>query len=129
MGNPSSFYPATTFGYLFWRPFLKKRQADLASAIYFGCNFSSAKADSVAAPIRKDDLRNNEETQVLKDVACLVFLDDQLEHFEKELSDEEKMAGILQKTWRKMNERGRKLARRIGMCKRCRRLAARAREA
>lgn len=50
--------------------------------------------------IRKEDLKSNEETQVLEDVACLVFLDDQFEEFEKGV-EEEKMLGILRKTWGK----------------------------
>jgi hypothetical protein len=39
------------------------------------------------------------------------------------------MVGILRKTWRKMNERGREWARGIGMSERYRRLVARALEA
>ena len=64
--------------------------------------------------IRKEDLKANEETMVLEDVACLVFLDDQFEAFEKE-HDEDKIVGILRKTWGKMSERGRELALEIRM--------------
>jgi hypothetical protein len=55
--------------------------------------------------IRKEDLKKNEETQILEDVACLVFLDDQFEAFEKE-HDEEKIITILRKTWRKVSTSG-----------------------
>ncbi|CAI0655878.1 unnamed protein product, partial [Colletotrichum noveboracense] len=49
--------------------------------------------------------------QVLEDVACLVFLDDQFDDFEsKEEIDEAKIIGILQKTWAKMSEPGRQIA-------------------
>jgi len=65
--------------------------------------------ERVAALIRKEDLKKDEETQILEDVACLVFLDDQFEAFEKE-HDEEKIIGILRKTWGKMSERGHELA-------------------
>jgi len=106
---PRSTYPATKAGYLAWRTFLKKRQADLAAAICVGCNYTSEEAEAVAALIRKEDLRSNEDTQVLEDVACLVFLDDQFDAFEKE-HDEDKIISILQKTWGKMSERGRELA-------------------
>ncbi|KAJ3527192.1 hypothetical protein NM208_g10825 [Fusarium decemcellulare] len=65
----------------------------------------------VAALIRKENLKSDEETQVLEDVACLVFLDDQFDDFESKSDiDEDKMVGILRKTWGKMGERGRELA-------------------
>jgi hypothetical protein len=111
---PRSSYPMTKPGYLNWRSFLKKRQADLASAICIGCNFTAEEAEEVAKLIRKEDLKNNEDTKVLEDVACLVFLDDQFEAFEKE-HDEEKIIGILRKTWGKMTERGHELALEIPM--------------
>ncbi|PQE23718.1 glutamyl-tRNA synthetase protein [Rutstroemia sp. NJR-2017a WRK4] len=106
---PRSSYPMTKAGYFAWRTFLKKRQADLAAAICIGCNFTSEEAEAVAALIRKEDLKENEETQVLEDVACLVFLDDQFEEFERGM-EEDKMLGILRKTWGKMSEEGRRLA-------------------
>jgi len=121
---PRSSYPATKAGYLNWRSFLKKRQADLASAICVGCNFSTAEAEAVAALIRKEDLKNN-ETQVLEDVACLVFLDDQFDEFEKE-HDEEKIVTILRKTWGKMSEKGHELALHINMSEKAKGLVEKA---
>ncbi|CAG8961609.1 hypothetical protein HYFRA_00006146 [Hymenoscyphus fraxineus] len=111
---PRGSYPMTKAGYLSWRTFLKKRQAELAAAICMGCNFTSEEADEVAKLIRKEDLKNNEETQILEDVACLVFLDDQFEAFEKE-HDESKNITILRKTWGKMSEKGHELALQIPM--------------
>lgn len=111
---PRDSYPMTKPGYLNWRTFLKKRQADLASAICLGCNFTEEEAEEVAKLIRKEDLKKNEETQILEDVACLVFLDDQFEAFEKE-HNEEKIITILRKTWGKMSERGHELALQIPM--------------
>jgi uncharacterized protein YaaW (UPF0174 family) len=64
--------------------------------------------------VRKENLKEDEETQVLEDVACLVFLDDQVDDFERKSEmDEDKMVGILRKTWGKMSEEGRALA--LGM--------------
>lgn len=124
---PRSSYPATKVGYLNWRSFLKKRQADLASAICIGCNFSAAEADAVAALIRKEDLKKNLETQMLEDVACLVFLDDQFEDFEKE-HDEDQIVTILRKTWGKMSEEGHELAMQIKMSEKAKGLVAKALE-
>ncbi|EUC32302.1 hypothetical protein COCCADRAFT_5974 [Bipolaris zeicola 26-R-13] len=109
---PRSSYPQTRPGYHAWRTFLKKRQAELVSKICLEAGYSEADAERVGALIRKEDLREDEETQVLEDVACLVFLDDQFEAFERE-HDEEKIVGILRKTWGKMSERGHELA--LGM--------------
>ena len=122
---PRSSYPMTKAGYFAWRTFLKKRQADLASAICVGCNFTAEEAGEVGRLIRKEDLRGNEETQVLEDVACLVFLDDQFEGFGKGV-DEEKMVGILRKTWGKMSERGHELALGIRMSEECKALIGKA---
>ncbi len=64
--------------------------------------------------MRKENLQGDAETQALEDVACLVFLDDQFDDFERKSEiDEAKIIGILQKTWGKMSEEGRKLA--LGM--------------
>ncbi|PBP15888.1 hypothetical protein BUE80_DR013400 [Diplocarpon rosae] len=111
---PRSEYPMNKPGYLNWRSFLKKRQAQIASEICTGCNFTAEEAEGVAKLIRKEDLKKNEETQILEDVACLVFLDDQFEAFEKE-HDEKKIVDILRKTWGKMSERGHELALQIPM--------------
>lgn len=111
---PRSSYPLTRPGYYAWRTFLKTRQASQVSALCLDAGYSAADADRVAALIRKEGLKNDEETQVLEDVACLVFLDDQFEAFEKE-HDEAKIVGILRKTWGKMTEVGREMALKIPM--------------
>ena len=59
-------------------------------------------------------MKTDEESQILEDVACLVFLDDQFEDFEKE-HDEEKIVSILRKTWVKMSDKGHELALKIPM--------------
>lgn len=73
------------------------------------CGYNAEEAARVGALIRKEDLKIDEETQALEDVACLVFLDDQFEEFEKS-HDEGKILGILRKTWGKMSEKGREMA-------------------
>jgi hypothetical protein len=111
---PRSTYPMTRPGYHAWRTYLKKRQAELVSEICIEAGYDKEVAERVGALIRKEDLKSDEETQVLEDVACLVFLDDQFEAFERE-HDEAKIVGILRKTWGKMSERGHELALEIRM--------------
>ena len=49
-------------------------------------------------------------------MACLVFLDDQFAAFERDSGmQEDKVIGILRKTWAKMSERGREMARGIAL--------------
>lgn len=111
---PRDSYPMNRQGYYSWRTHLKNRQAELARQICLNSGYSEEDADRVAALIRKENAKKDEETQVLEDIACLVFLDDQFEEFGKQ-HDEEKIVTILRKTWGKMSARGHKLALEISM--------------
>lgn len=122
---PRDSYPMTKVGYHAWRTYLKKRQADLASQICLDVGYSEQDATKVAHFIRKEDLKKDEQTQILEDVACLLFLDDQFEEFEKQ-HDEEKITNILRKTWGKMSDSGHKLALEIPMSERCKNLVGKA---
>lgn len=115
---PRDSYAMNKVGYHAWRTYLKKRQADMASKICLDCGYSEDDAARVAHLIKKEDLKKDDETQTLEDVACLVFLDDQFEEFEKQ-HDEEKIVKILQKTWGKMSEKGHELALTLPMSERC----------
>lgn len=112
-------------GYLMWRTYAKKRQAKLAHQICLTSGYSVEDSDRVAALIRKENPNKDEETQVLEDVACLVFLDDQFEEFEKQ-HDEDEIISILRKTWAKMSGKGHELALDISMSDRAARIVAKA---
>jgi hypothetical protein len=124
---PRDSYPMTRVGYHSWRTFLKKGQADQASQICRDCGYSEEESERVASLIRKEDMKTDEESQILEDVACLVFLDDQFEDFEKE-HDEEKIISILRKSWVKMSEKGHDLALKIPMSARSQDLVRKALE-
>ncbi|KAL2853760.1 hypothetical protein BJY01DRAFT_56402 [Aspergillus pseudoustus] len=111
---PRAEFPATKIGYHSWRTHLARRQADIVAGMCAEAGYDAEFAERVAALVRKEGLRGgeDEEVQVLEDVACLVFLEDQLEEFQSGY-EEEKVIGILQRTWVKMSERGRELA--LGM--------------
>jgi hypothetical protein len=87
----------TRTGYLTWRTKQKAQAAsEVASLLASSPSVSPAipgdDIERVAALIRKENLKADEETQVLEDVACLVFLDDQFDDFEsKEDIDEDKI--------------------------------------
>lgn len=59
--------------------------------------------------IEKVNMKNNKGTQLLEDVAYLVFLVYQLEDFDRE-HDKKKVIKILQKNWAKMPEHWHDLA-------------------
>ena len=122
---PRNSYPMTKVGYHAWRTFLKKRQAEMASQICSRVGYSEEDATRIAHLIRKEDLKEDEETQTLEDVACLVFLDDQFEEFEQQ-HDEDKIIRILRKTWGKMSGEGHRLALEIPMSERCKILVEKA---
>lgn len=102
---PRGNYEMDRSGYLEWRKGLMDRAADFVSEICLKCDFTVEEAEAVAKLLRKEDRKNNAETQILEDVACLVFLDDQFEAFEKE-HDEAKIIRILRMTWAKMSAQG-----------------------
>ncbi|RVX71514.1 hypothetical protein B0A52_05086 [Exophiala mesophila] len=127
---PRDSYPRTRPGYFAWRTFLKKRQAEQVKQLCLECGYSEAEADKVAALIAKEDLKKGEgkgdsDAQIIEDVACLVFLDDQFDDFEKE-HDEEKIISILQKTWVKMGKRGQELALQMDLSDRAKELVGKA---
>ncbi|KAK4163561.1 glutamyl-tRNA synthetase [Cladorrhinum sp. PSN259] len=113
---PRSSYPMTRAGYLTWRAKQKSAAAAqvaelLSSSASIQPPLPKEEIERVAALVRKENLKTDEETQILEDVACLVFLDDQFDDFEKKPEiDEEKVVGILRKTWGKMSGAGQALA-------------------
>ncbi|KAL8692439.1 MAG: hypothetical protein Q9218_002539 [Villophora microphyllina] len=122
---PRDSYAKTKTGYHLWRTYLKKRQAELVAKICLESGYSEDDANRVAALVRKENLKQDTETQTLEDVACLVFLDDQFEEFGRE-HDEAKIIGILRKTWGKMSECGHELALKISMSDHARELIMKA---
>ena len=124
---PRASYPATKIGYHSWRAELQRRQAALAESICVESGYTAEEAARVGAMVRKADLKKGDaETQTLEDVACLVFLDDQLDNFERQLADEEKMVDILRKSWAKMSEKGRAEALNMQMSEKGKELVTRA---
>ncbi|KAL4787217.1 hypothetical protein BJX76DRAFT_345712 [Aspergillus varians] len=124
---PRTDFPATKIGYHSWRSHLGRRQAEIARGLCVEGGYTDDFAERVAALVRKEGLRGgaDEEVQVLEDVACLVFLEDQLEEFQSGY-EEEKIIGILRRTWVKMSERGRELALGMDLSGRSRELVGRA---
>lgn len=111
---PRDEYPRDRPGYLAWRRELGRRQAELAADVLADVGYDEATCERVAALVRKENLRRDDEAQALEDTACLVFLEYYFDDFAKD-HDEAKLVRIVRKTWHKMSPRGQSLAARIPM--------------
>ncbi|MBC3759936.1 DUF4202 domain-containing protein [Hyunsoonleella sp. SJ7] len=106
---PRDEYPMDRVGYLKWRETLKRMHADLTGDILKQVGYDDQFADRVKAIISKKLIKKNEESQTLEDTICLVFLDYYFEEFAEKHPDE-KIIDILQKTWKKMSNKGHEAA-------------------
>ena len=102
---PRDAYPMTRAGYHQWRTALARFHADRAGEILGEVGYDAATVARVQSLVRKEGLKSDPETQTLEDVACLVFLENYFADFAAR-HDEQKVVGILSKTWRKMSPRG-----------------------
>ena len=105
-------YEMNRTGYLKWRQDLKKFHADTAGAILREVGYGEEMIDQVRFLLEKKQLKKNADTQTLEDIICLVFLEFYFEPFSHKYP-EEKLMDILQKTWRKMSEKGHEAALRL----------------
>lgn len=113
---PRESYDMNRVGYLKWRQDLKKFHARKATEILEQVGYSQELIDKVAFLLEKKQLKKNEDTQTLEDVICLVFLEYYFEPFAAE-HPEDKIIDILQKTWRKMSEKGQEAALQLPLSK------------
>lgn len=102
---PRESYPMDRVGYLKWREELKKFHAQTAAEILAKAGYSPEFIARVSFLIEKKLLKKDEETQLLEDVICLVFLEYYFDPFVHK-HDREKMKNIILKTWNKMSEAG-----------------------
>ncbi|HNR29963.1 MAG TPA: DUF4202 domain-containing protein [Candidatus Hydrogenedentes bacterium] len=99
---PRDTFPMDRRGYLIWRKQLYGFHADTVAAILREVGYDDETIDRVAALVRKRRLGADPDAQSLEDAACLVFLEHHFAGF-AEKTDEEKIIGILRKTWGKMS--------------------------
>jgi hypothetical protein len=102
---PRESYPMDRLGYLKWREDLKKFHAKTTAAILEKSGYDAEFIARVSFLIEKKLLKKDEETQLLEDVICLVFLEYYFDTFVQK-HDTEKMKNIILKTWNKMSDNG-----------------------
>ncbi|MEM1416207.1 MAG: DUF4202 domain-containing protein [Myxococcota bacterium] len=109
---PRSDFPMDRAGYHRWRTHLYDVHADAAEAILRDVGYGDEVVGRVRKMLRKKGIKSDPEVQLLEDVICLCFLRHYWAAFAAK-HDEEKLVGILQKTWRKMSPEGQAAALRL----------------
>jgi hypothetical protein len=112
--SPRESYPAGRIGYLKWREDLKQFHAQKAGEILREVGYDEVTTSRVQDLIRKRNFPRVMDGRVLEDALCLVFLETQFAETTAKTGDE-KMIGILQKTWKKMTPQARDIALRLPM--------------
>lgn len=102
---PRSSYPAGRSSYLKWRSELKRFHAEKSAEVLRSVGYEDSVVDAVTAVNLKQGLKSNPDVQMIEDALCLVFLELQFEGYLGQWEDD-KVVGILQKTWAKMSEVG-----------------------
>jgi hypothetical protein len=104
-----SSYPMTRSGYLIWRTDLGKHHAERAGNILTAIGYTPDFIAHVQRLNLKKNIKLDPESQAIEDMLCLVFLENHIEAFSKK-HDTEKLINIIQKTWKKMGDNGKKEA-------------------
>ncbi len=104
--SPRKDYPMNRKGYHLWRTNLYKFHAKTAARLLQQAGYNEAFIERVKAAVAKKSLRTNSDTQIVEDVAALVFLQFYMLDFYKKFSteyDKDKWIDIIQRTWKKMS--------------------------
>ena len=122
---PRDSYEMNRIGYLTWRKGLYKFHAQKASEILEKVGYDANIIDNVTFLLQKKQLKKNEQTQLLEDVICLVFLDFYFENFSEKYT-EQKLIDIVQKTWKKMSSKGHEFALKLNFSEKSKNLIGKA---
>lgn len=103
--SPRSDYPMNKQGYHQWRSALYTFHASTVVKIMQQAGFSQQQQDRVYAAVAKQQIKRNPDSQLVEDIASLVFIEHYMLAFAatKPDYDEQKWIGILQRTWQKMS--------------------------
>lgn len=104
--SPRSDYPMNRKGYHQWRTQLYTFHAETVADLLIKVGFDDNLIERVKLAVSKKALKKNPDTQLLEDVASLVFIEHYMQAFvEKNPEyDEQKWLDIIRKTWRKMSD-------------------------
>jgi len=110
--SPRDAYPMNREGYFKWRIDLYSFHAETAAALLEQAGYSKDDIERLKLMVGKKGIKKNPDTQLLEDIADLVFIEHYMLAFvEKHPEyDEEKWLDIIRKTWRKMSGEGQQFA-------------------
>ena len=111
--SPRSDYPMNRKGYHLWRTNLYKFHAETTGKLLEEAGYDEAFIERVKQAIAKKSLKTNPDTQIIEDVAALVFMEFYMLAFYKKFStdyDEEKWIDIILRTWKKMSPQAHEFA-------------------
>jgi hypothetical protein len=104
--SPRDAYPMDRKGYHQWRKDLYTFHANTTAELMQKAGFDEASLERIRQAIGKIGIKLNSDTQLLEDVAGLVFIEHYMQAFTDKHPDysEEKWIDIIRKTWNKMSE-------------------------
>lgn len=110
--SPRSNYPMDRKGYHQWRTELYKFHAETTAALMEQAGYDHESIERVKNAIGKKNVKSNPDTQMLEDIAALVFIEHYMLAFAAKHPeyDELKWIDIIRKTWRKMSDQGQQFA-------------------
>jgi len=110
--SPRDAYPMNREGYFKWRIDLYSFHAETAAALLEQAGYSEDDIERLKLMVGKKGIKKNPDTQLLEDIADLVFIEHYMLAFAEKHPeyDEEKWLDIIRKTWRKMSEKGQQFA-------------------
>ena len=102
---PRNTFPMNRKGYHQWRTKLYQFHADGVAALMAKTGYDEESLGRVRKAVGKKELKVNDDTQLLEDVAGLVFIEHYMLAFAEKHPeyDEEKWIDIIRKTWKKMS--------------------------
>jgi hypothetical protein len=103
---PRSSYPMDKEGYHAWRTGLYTFHADTAGELMREAGYDDAMIERVKKAVGKRGIKVNPDTQLLEDIANLVFIEHYMLAFaaSKPEYDEAKWLEIIRRTWGKMSK-------------------------
>jgi len=109
---PRSDYGEGRKNYYQWRLACGRMHGRRAAEIMAECGYPKEECERVETIITKRKLREDEDTQLLEDVACMVFLERYFAGFFEDNPDfdKEKWLRIVRRTWDKMSPRAHEAA-------------------
>lgn len=110
--SPRSDYPMNRKGYHLWRTNLYKFHAETAATYLADAGYDEETIERVKLAIGKKDLKTNDDTQVVEDIAALTFIEHYMTAMYEKFTDydEDKWIDIIIRTWKKMSPAGREFA-------------------